>query len=328
MQFKKPIRTQTLLAVAFAGGLLNSQLPAWPQAKSVASDSVIQRIANSAQLQHERRAYELLYLATAYLARASVAAAEKQYKASEFPRMSGRQFKIREAMWTGLAEQISSEDNSYVNGFRLRPATSGDESKLLAIAALKQSLKQADQSSDEFARLNTYFIASKLFAKIGINVEAQRCNAVLEKAFQSCEGAPIPDEGHLKAAASVLEAMAYGIIPNHIPVRDTPQDRRPLVKSFSEEEFKGAEKIRLRVAAMVDRLDANSDIRRRVHRDLTLWYMQLGKSELAKKEKQTLFDLIGRSDDDLLYPQAGACGHLVWWQKKMETGPKLMCGMG
>jgi hypothetical protein len=328
VQFRKPVRTKTLLAVAFAGGLLNSQLPAWSQGKSSASDSVIKQIANSAQIQHEKRAHELLYLATAYLTSASAAAAEKQYKASEFARMRGRQFKIREAMWIGLAEQISSEDSSYANGFKLKLATSGDESRSLAVAALKQALKQADQSSDEFARLNMYFIASKLFAKIGNNVEAQKCNAVLEKAFQSCEATPVPDEAHLKAASSVLDAIAYGIIPIAIPVQNTSQARSPLVKSFSEEDFKAAEKIRLRAAAMVDRLDAKSDVRRRVHRDLTLWYMKLGKSELAQKEKQTLFDLVGRNDDNLLYPQAQACGHLLWWQKQMETGPKIMCGMG
>jgi hypothetical protein len=328
VQFKKPIRTETLLAFVFAGGLLSSQLPVSSQTKQNSSDSLAQQIANSAQMRHENRAYQLLQLATAYLTGASSAAVEKQYKASQIPAMRGRQFRIREAMWTDRAEQVSSEDSSYANGFKLKFAKSGDESRSLAVAALKQGLKQADQSSDEFARLNMYFIASKLFDKIGNNVEAQKCNAVLEKAFQSCEGTPIPDEAHVKAAASILNSMAYGIIPNHIPERDTPQDRRPLVKSFSEEDFKAAQKIRLRAAAMVDRLGAGSDVRRRVHRDLTLWYMQLGKPELAQKEKQTLFDLVGRNDDSLLYPQAGACGHLVWWQKKSESGSAIMCGMG
>jgi hypothetical protein len=78
---------------------------------------------------------------------------------------------------------------------------------------------------------------------------------------------------------------------------------------------------------MADRLTAKTDTRRRIHRDLSLWYMQLGKVEKAEQQKQILFELVGRADDKLLYPAQVGCGGVVWWgdESKMLFGA---CGMG
>jgi hypothetical protein len=65
---RKPARRKALLAIAFAGGTLNSQLPALCESKSESTDSVIQQIANSTQITPEARAYYFLRLASRYLA--------------------------------------------------------------------------------------------------------------------------------------------------------------------------------------------------------------------------------------------------------------------
>ncbi|MFX5952806.1 hypothetical protein ABTE58_19195, partial [Acinetobacter baumannii] len=68
-------------------------------------------------------------------------------------------------------------------------------------------------------------------------------------------------------------------------------------------------------ATLLDRFPEHDDARRRVHRELALWYEATGKTEKSQREKQKLFALVGWEDDELLYPRSESCGHLVWWQK-------------
>jgi hypothetical protein len=55
--------------------------------------------------------------------------------------------------------------------------------------------------------------------------------------------------------------------------------------------------------------------------------MQMGKPELAERQKQVLFELVGVNDDSILYPQSIMCGQVAWWHpEKVEVGGA--CGMG
>jgi hypothetical protein len=124
--------------------------------------------------------------------------------------------------------------------------------------------------------------------------------------------------------------MAYSLIPVNIPnlnPHDSIAGRQTPLEPFTEKDFKESEKLKLRAVAMADRLDSKNHLRRKAHRDLALWYMQLGKNQLAQKEKQTLFELVGCEDDSILYPQAAGCGHVVWWKKERNI-VTMGCGMG
>ncbi|MEZ4535084.1 MAG: hypothetical protein R3D26_08795 [Cyanobacteriota/Melainabacteria group bacterium] len=79
--------------------------------------------------------------------------------------------------------------------------------------------------------------------------------------------------------------------------------------------------------ALADRLDTGSQLRRKAHRDMVLWYQELGKSYAARNEKEILFNLVGVHDDKIFYPQSSGCGNIIWW--KAETiRAKMACGMG
>jgi hypothetical protein len=49
--------------------------------------------------------------------------------------------------------------------------------------------------------------------------------------------------------------------------------------------------------------------------------------ELAEKEKQILFELVGLHDDTILFPRSVGCGHVVWWEKEPNIFA-VECGMG
>lgn len=60
---------------------------------------------------------------------------------------------------------------------------------------------------------------------------------------------------------------------------------------------------------------------------MVLWYSYLNKPDEANREKQELFDLVGIHDDRILFPQIGACGHVVWWVTEFAQ-ENFGCGMG
>jgi hypothetical protein len=328
---RKPARRKALLAIAFAGGMLNSQLPALSENKSDSTDSVVQQIANSTQLTTEVRAFFLLRLASRYIAGENRTALEAEFRPVVNEPKKSVLFRksSMENILVSWAEEVSS-DRRLTNQGDTRPDSQSivDKNSVLAGAAIQQALIQLDKASDKFAKLNMYFIASRLFQKMGKTDGMRKCSAVVQEAFQACEGNSQIDEDQIEAASSVLNSMAYGLIPVHIKdmtLNDRPWLPQSQVKPFTEKDFKESEKLKLRAIAMVDRLGAADHVRRKAHRDLALWYLQLGKMEMAEKEKQTLFELVGSKNDSFLYPEAIGCGQYVWWQK-VEI--MMGCGMG
>jgi hypothetical protein len=334
----KPARSRALLAIAFAGGMLNPQLPALSENKAETTDSVIQQIVNSAQLSPEVRADNLLKLASGYLRGDNRTSLEASFGQVANQASTNRDFRNsrREDFLVDWASQVSSEEGATNQSTNAKSEPKSDaksipgENSALAVSTLQQALTQLEQASDKFAKLHMYFIASRLFQKAGNNDGLRTCNAVLEKNFEACEGTSQVDEERIRAASSVLNLMANSLISVYIP-NQNPLDyswmRPKEVKPYTENDFKESEKLKLRALAMVDRLDSKNQLRRKAHRDLALWYMKLGKTEMAEKEKQTLFELVGVKDDSILYPQAAGCGQLVWWHKAKSIS-MMGCGMG
>jgi hypothetical protein len=337
---RKSMRRKALLAIAFAGGLFNSQLPALPQTKVDSTASVIQKIGNDTELQlePEDRAYYLLLIARSYLAGDSRDAVEAQFRTVVNQSRTGYAFRLGRSKWrdpmlTDWSDRIALEEYSMhhgINGLTQDKSNAkpiDHENLLLADTAIKQALSQLEKASDKLARLNMYFIASRLFQKSADTAGTLKCDAVLEEAFRSCEESSPVDEKRISAAVSVLNSMAYGVIPIHIPDWKNPLDRQTEAKPFSEVDFQTSDKLKRRAVAIADQLPPTAHVRRKAHRDLALWYLELGRNEMADKEKQILFKLVGTQDDSILYPQAQGCGQFMWWQTSKVRGV-FGCGMG
>ncbi len=333
MLIRKPMNRKALLAIAFAGSVLNSQLPALSENDVESTDSVIQRIDNNALMKPEIRAYWLMRLASAYLERGDKTKAEAQYQFVTKGPQTMWKWEAGLALWANQTSLRSSnpKNNNKNDGIGDSHPVD-DESSVLANTAIKKALTQLEKTSNQFAKLNLYFIASRLFEKMGNAGEVRRCNEVLEGAFKSCEGSSPVDEQEVKAAYSVLDSMSYGLIPVQIPNLNPAENlfeaaQLKAVPPFTDKDFEESERIKLRAEKIADRLAATNDLRRKAHRDLALWYMRLGKTAKSEQEKQILFGLVGIQDDHILYAIQGACGHLIWWTtENKERG--LACGMG
>ena len=80
MQTRESIRKKALLAILFAGGMLNSHVPALSDNKIESTDSVMQEIANNTEIAPELKAYYLLSIASRYLDGAERTAVEVQFR--------------------------------------------------------------------------------------------------------------------------------------------------------------------------------------------------------------------------------------------------------
>jgi hypothetical protein len=217
------MRRKAMLAIAFAGGILNPQLPAFTQGKLDRTNSVINEIVNDAQGSPEVRAFNLLSLASRYHTGGDRAALEAQFRSDGINQaIRSRAFnntKRWENLLTNWAEQLSFEVHSQDHLPILKGVTSpsrqpvSKEQALLAKTAIQEGLKQLDESPEIFAKLNMYFVASCLFQKLEYSHGVKRCNDVLEKSFQSCESSRNIDREEIKAATSVLNSMAFGLVP-------------------------------------------------------------------------------------------------------------------
>jgi hypothetical protein len=329
-------RTRALLAIAFTGSIFNSGMPAVADNQSESKNSLVHQFAIETAMTPELRAFWLLKLAGGYLSGRDQNSVEAEYRRVFTEPELNHLFKsdmnenmfVREACSVSQQAQVASsaafiKNESYKNSHPV-----SKENAHLAELALLTTLTLLDQVPDKFAKLNMYFIASKLFKEVGESDSYKKCSDVLTNAFKDSESKSQIDEASIRASSSVLNSMAYGLIP--ISISDTnPQSGIPSqAETFSEEDFKNCKKLKLRAVAMTDRLDATNHLRRKAHRDMALWYSQLGKTELAQQQKQILFELVGCHDDSILFPRQASNGRLIWWQKGPVNNTCLGCGMG
>jgi hypothetical protein len=329
-------KKSALLAVIFASGMLNSQLPALGDDKSELMQTAIEAIANDTHVTQEDRAFWLLRLAYGYLYEDDKSATEARIR----PGSNGLAKIVYTRRWENLLTRWSHTVSKQGSSSKFATATQAEstvsQSSIpninieLANAAIEKALAQINKEPDCFAKLNLYYIALRLFKKTG-NIEGIRnCSRVLDDAFQTCEQCQPVHQDLIVAASSVLNMMAYSLIPFEVPEmnpKDSGLPKQAKLTSFDENKFEESEKLRLRAVAMSDRLEPTNQVRRSAHRDLTLWYIELGKTEMAEKEKQVLFELVGTNDDRILYPVAVGCGNVAWWitEQRIQV---FGCGMG
>ncbi|HEY9760151.1 MAG TPA: hypothetical protein V6C97_33655 [Oculatellaceae cyanobacterium] len=335
MQINRTARNKALLALAFTGGIVSSQLSAPAADPTESSETAIQQIVNSSATP-EIKAYYLLCLADGYLGNSRFSSRkemEDYYKSpSVGPRGNWYLHGTRgEDYLLGWAESVSNDSRA-----RNRPADADMESLgkltvqdgLGAKQAIDNATKLLSQASNESDKLILYFAASRLAQREQDKVCYLHCSDILKKAINDAEKNSIADERQIKSASTLLNLLAFDIIPLKVP--DYTADRvwkpKTVLPPFTESQFKEAEMLHLRAAKICDRLDPTNHVRRKIHRDLALWYEYLGKEGLAEKQKKVLFDLVGSTDEKILYPQSRGCGSVVWWQPKQVWA--MGCGMG
>lgn len=324
---KRIVRRETLIAIAFASGILNSSQPAVCGNQTESKNSLIRKIINRSDWSADLQAFILVSLAQRYCSGMNRDRVEAQFVSIAEGRERFMMLRRLNNNVVYLANQTAAERRASTR----KPQNSNSikipsENIALANEALQKALPLLEKSSDKFLQLNLYFIASNLFHQVGNTEGMQNCESVIKSAISSATMSKPVGDDYYHGLVSILDSEAFSIIPLQVPdTKDAPQKIE--VKSFTEAEFIECEKLKLKGLSLIDRLGIGNHFRRKAHRDLALWYMYLGKNDLAEAQKQILFKLIGTSDDKLLYPQYGGCAHLVWWQVKVQEAA-YDCGMG
>jgi hypothetical protein len=328
-------RSKALVATAFAVSVLSVN-------QVVAADSEVQAMSATQQIVTCNdeipftKVYRLFSLATSYLVNTDYKFAERCVIGDSYKPMKG---------WTPSDSGRSNMIAWLSDGIALRQsgieASKQQQSinQTLADDTLVQAIKQIEIIPEPARRMKLYFIASMLFKEAGDTKRYEQCKKIVDETIAACRDRSSSGEEQIRAAVFILNSRAYSILPfavgdlqERVVHPRIGQKYDPLHEDFigpvTQQSFSSAEKLRLDGLALADLLDAGSDVRRRAHRDMVIWYRGLGKAELAERQKQTLFELVGFKDDGILYPQSGTCGSEIWWQPKIAHIVEAYCGMG
>ncbi|HMP50685.1 MAG TPA: hypothetical protein PKD05_03955 [Candidatus Melainabacteria bacterium] len=332
MSKRESVKKRALMAILLAGGMLGSAPGGYaaPKAGAVSKSQLelVNKIVGNQNLSSELRAYYLIQIARSALQGVDRGALEKQYRpyaeANAYNLFSRRKDAFNNSL-SAVASQLSLEAHS------TKEDKPGDKrgNSALAETALKEAIPLLETSDNPFARLNLYFMASYLLRKTGNEIESKYCQKKVNDAIKGCESDFSKHANQLEGVVAVLDSMAYGYVPVQISdwQRPSAAGMGRQTKNYGEKNIAEAEKLKLRALALADRLDSGSQLRRKAHRDMVLWYQELGKSDAARNEKEILFNLVGVHDDKILYPQSSGCGNVIWWKAEIIKA-KMACGMG
>ncbi|MBX3076155.1 hypothetical protein KF728_20945 [Candidatus Obscuribacterales bacterium] len=312
------MRKKALLAVLLASVVLNS-----PQASlavenesTVSLKTKIETFSESNEVPPERRCYQLVSFA--------------------FQILRGQESSIASGYWLNPKKlnrgsffvEGSNELNSWARDMSVSARSRVLFSRTVLPAqleaaglALEEADKLAKRSELNFA-LPLSMAVTVVFKLVGNEEAVQSCSRLTEELLQRVEREKASSADEIRAAAAVLNSKADSVTG----VSSILLSATDFHKS-SETEYQRSRSLRLRAAALLDRLPTTDHERRLAHRNLAMMYMAQGELELAEKEKLILFELVGIADDSILNPQGAGCGHVIWWRStRVSTG--FACGMG
>ncbi|HEY9774801.1 MAG TPA: hypothetical protein V6C81_13650 [Planktothrix sp.] len=321
-------RTKALLAMAFVAGISSSLVPAISENSLPSSSDAISRVTSHSELSPTGRAYFLLQLATLTLC-ADESRVDGFLRLLGSARNTGSSAQVFDGQLSRLAAEVCSPtaDLFYKGRSGSAPKSKLDANKASAARAIRIALAEVDDRTDTNERMNIYFVAWRLYRLLGEAEAAAACKNILDKGIADCDEHAVMDLKILKTASIILDEEAYDALPVRVSERSRSFGQTPHAHPiYTEDAFQESEKIRLKAASPVDRLPSNDHLRRMTHRNLVLWYEDLGKPVSSQKQKEILFDLVGIHDDSILYPVSAFCGVITWWQSEnVSIGG---CGMG
>lgn len=325
------MKNKALLAIAFAGSLLNNAPAAIAGDPVVKTDGVEKNIVQSSRIGSRGKALLLLLMAADYLEGIDKVFVQQTYahEIDRYPRGFSRGKRVSNenlANYLVLRAHISPSDARRKKSGESKTTTAvSAENQLLANNAIESALWQIS-GADSKDNADLYFVASKLYQKNRNDEGKLHCEKLVTEFLDRSETVEKPKEADLYPGLMVLNTMAYSIVPIDVPPDFAEENSSPIptpLTGFTQSEISESEKLHLRALAMTDKLDKTSQMRRMAHRNLALWYQSLGRTKEFEHQKSALFALIGVSDDQLLYAQhAGCC--ISWWVLKPDT----MCDCG
>lgn len=323
-------RSRAVLSLMFASGLLTASLSSVAGTKVTLRERAVQRIGSAAKVSVQGRSLNLLNFARSVLDGADLDQIVKDEN-------------LYEVEPTYLL-QLNYNGNPYLDDWSeslvlqdgLRSAlntTSAPTTERLILAdhATQLSVKLQKEAPESATKLHKYFIASLLFRRIGNTQGALECERLIEQSIEDCETNTDSSPEAIKQAVSVLNLMAFRLAPVTIPnaVNSSPSLSKhagvaPVIDATAASK---SERLRLRALDLADRLQSSDHVRRKAHRDMVFWYRHFDKQNLAEEQKQILFELVGVSDDKILFPVSQFCGRAIWWTAAAGQVAAL-CGMG
>ncbi|MBX3138729.1 hypothetical protein KF707_21040, partial [Candidatus Obscuribacterales bacterium] len=298
-------KRQVAIAIMFASGSLFSTSDVI--AKQPAADgSTLQYLVSNTALSNEVRAYYLLRLADSYIegdGRARSVSLEMKAGTRNplqyfgFVDMEGFYEDVsysyaKYLLTQSLAKKTSdkAESNSLAND------EAAASNMALADDAIQAALKELKQSSNEPRKLNLYFAASKILQKKGDLAGSKRCEDAFNDMIRDAESSDKPKPELVAAANAIFGLLAKAILPVQIPTFVAGSfGEQPLAPLASPpaEAILDSEALLLRGLKLVDRLPSSDHNRRKAHRDMVLWYRQVGMMPQAEEQKLILFSLVG-----------------------------------
>lgn len=325
------MQKKSILALTFASALLRAEtaaLAADAHDKEPPSDKKIVQPAENPQIPPELRAYFLLQMAEGLVLSKVNGSPGKPYEHTT--QVSTAWWRAQRATAVPEFARTVAETSSQLTHDGKSSSGVSPETKKFTQAMISKALGELSTSTDEFCKLNFYFIASNQYKMLGDTDNYLRCKKYVDETIHSCESDGQKAGRDLcLASASILNTMSDAIMPVPIPVLNPKQYPTKAQKApeYTEANYVQCKRLKERSLSITDQFSASTQERRKAHRDMVFWYLALDKKENADKEKQKLFDLVGIHDDRILFPQIGGCGHLLWWITENKE-PAYACGMG
>ena len=312
----------------FASGLLTASMSAVAGTKAASRELAVQRIGSAANVSVQGRSLNLLNFARSVLDGADLDQIVKDENLCEVePTYSLRVNYNGNPFLDDLSESLLLQD-----GLRSALTTTSaptTERLILADHATQLSVKLQKEAPESATKLHKYFIASLLFRRIGNTQGALECERLIEQSIEDCETNTDSSPEAIKQAVSVLNLMAFRLAPVTIPNAESASIEHAGKRSaISENAAAESEQLRLRALKLADRLPASEHVRRKAHRDMVFWYRYFDKQDFADQQKQILFELVGVSNDNILFPSRGGCGFLSWWVQPNGNSMNFLCGLG
>lgn len=192
----------------------------------------------------------------------------------------------------------------------------------ITLEALQELNKTEDTNT---SKARSYLSAINLFDKTGNQVEKEKCESYILSVAKVFEKELTVPNDLLIAYAEILNRFADATVHLIRPPMDKPTYQIALDTNefYTSERLSKAEMIKLAALKLFDKLPKDNEYRIGAHKSLALWYMLFKKDAAAAKETKVLSELVGTTDEKLLFPKYLGCGHF-------ENSKRLaqLCGAG
>lgn len=224
----------------------------------------------------------------------------------------------------GMQRVRKGEEETQKTGDIIERKLNKDDFRRIDKATL-EALEEANKSQDTSSgKARVYLSAIDLFEKTGNRVEKEKCENHILSVCKVYEQEANVHADVLYEYAEILNRMGDRTVHMQSP-RDKPAYQIELDNNefHTTERFSKAEKMKLAALRLFDKLPKDNQYRIGAHRSMALWYMLFKKDAEAARETKVLSELMGTTDEKVLFPKYLGCGQ---FENSKQLGQ--LCGMG